>query len=322
MNLFEYLRKRMSMSHIYQPVMIYALLRNGGSASKNEIAKAILAYDKSQIEYYALRVNNMVGKVLRQNGVVSREKNQYRLIGFEQYSQEELSDLEKLCQQKIEDYLTSRKDPFEHRNNRRRPVSGSTRYEVLKRAKYRCELCGISAEERAIDVDHIFPKSLGGEDSLINYQALCYLCNTNKGNRDSADFRKLKEHFDLRQPGCLFCDKPDFKPVAENNLAYAIRDAFPVTKGHTLIIPKRHSRDWFSLDQAEHAAINELAMQIQSSLLKEFPEITGFNLGTNAGSSAGQTVFHTHLHLIPRRPQDVDDPRGGVRHCVIGKGYY
>lgn len=312
----------MSMSHIYQPVMIRTLLRKGGRATKDEIAQEILSYDRSQIEYYAIRVNNIVGRVLRRNKVVLRDKDLYELIDFDSYSSKELTELDQICTKKINDFLEKRDSIFEHRNHSRKAISGSIRYEVLKRAKNRCELCGISAEKRALEVDHIVPKSLGGEDSLNNYQALCYLCNTNKGNRDQTDFRKLKDRYDERQSDCLFCQRQDFKIIAENNLAYAIYDAYPVSEGHCLIIPKRHSKDWFGLDQAELNALNALSLQLKDKLQTKDPSISGFNLGANAGESAGQTIFHTHLHLIPRRDGDVENPRGGVRHSLMGRGYY
>src|SRR5215471_15099272 len=78
---------------------------------------------------------------------------------------------------------------FDHRRAVLGYLSGSLRYEVLKRAGFRCELCGISADERAIEVDHIIPRKHGGEDNLTNLQALCYKCNANKGARDDEDFR-------------------------------------------------------------------------------------------------------------------------------------
>lgn len=124
---------------------------------------------------------------------------------------------------------------------------------------------------------------------------------------------------------CLFCNiQLNERPriIAENNLAYAIRDGFPVTEGHTLLIPKRHTLDYFGLDPAEVTAINAL-MAEQKKILQEIdPTIDGVNIGMNCGETAGQTIFHCHVHLIPRRKGDVDNPRGGVRHIIAGKGHY
>ena len=99
-------------------------------------------------------------------------------------------------------------------------------------------------------------------------------------------------------------------------------DRFPVTEGHTLFIPKRHALDYFELSQAEINAINQL-MNHQKVLLRHSDRtIEGFNIGMNCGEAAGQTIFHCHVHLIPRRKGDVENPRGGVRHIIAGKGFY
>ena len=108
----------------------------------------------------------------------------------------------------------------------------------------------------------------------------------------------------------------------QNDLAVAIRDGFPVTEMHTLIIPKRHAVTYFDLTQAEVNATNSLMAQLKSDIEKADPSVSGFNIGMNSGESAGQTIFHCHIHLIPRRDGDVESPRGGVRHLIPGKGNY
>ncbi len=118
----------------------------------------------------------------------------------------------------------------------------SIRYLVLKRASFRCELCGISAEEKALEVDHITPKNLGGEDSINNYQALCYSCNASKKDKDDTDFRGQHDKYNCRDKECLFCKMDKKRIIAESNLAYAIQDKYPVSTGHTLIIQKDISR--------------------------------------------------------------------------------
>ena len=105
-------------------------------------------------------------------------------------------------------------------------------------------------------------------------------------------------------------------------LAYAIRDGFPVTEGHTLVIPKRHIEDYFGLSQDEVLACDALIRTLRDDLQGGDPRIVGFNIGMNAGEAAGQTIFHCHIHLIPRREGDVQEPRGGVRHLIPGKGSY
>ena len=121
---------------------------------------------------------------------------------------------------------------------------------------------------------------------------------------------------------CIFCELDPNRIIAENDLAYAIRDGFPVTNGHSLIIPKRHVADYLGLTEPEVIAINSLIKDLKADLAIEDPQINGLNIGINAGESAGQTIFHCHVHLIPRRSGDVENPRGGVRHTIPGRGFY
>lgn len=123
-------------------------------------------------------------------------------------------------------------------------------------------------------------------------------------------------------PDCLFCSIETARIIAENDLAYAIRDGFPVTEGHTLVIPKRHVEDYFGLSEEEVLASNALLLKIRQDIQVSDKSVMGFNIGMNAGEVAGQTIFHCHTHLIPRRQGDVEAPRGGVRHLIPGKGSY
>ena len=325
--LHHFISTEMQMQQVYQPVMLMALLKNKGEASVAQIAQAILDKDPTQIEYFSEIVKNMVGRVLTKNrSITEKDGNTYRLMGAQDLSQEQVNELVSLCEQKIQDFERQRGDSvWEHRKRGHRPISGSVRYQVLSRAKFKCELCGISADEKSIEVDHIFPKSLGGKDDLSNYQALCYSCNAAKRNTDDTDFRSFKSLYEHREEKCLFCDiqtNDRNRIIAENNLAYAIRDGFAVTEGHTLFIPKRHTLDYFGLVPAEVNAINALMAEQKKTLQDTDSTIDGFNIGMNCGESAGQTIFHCHVHLIPRRKGDVENPRGGVRHIIPGKGFY
>jgi ATP adenylyltransferase len=316
----------MRMSQIYQPVMISELLKRGGSASISEIAQAILQKDPTQIEYFSEVVKRMVGKVLTKNRkVTEKHGNSYSLIGVSELTEAEISDLITLCDERIKAFEEKRGETvWNHRRRGHRPISGSVRFEVLKRAAFRCELCGISADEKNIEVDHIHPKSLGGQDEMSNFQALCYSCNAAKRNTDRTDFRDFRKIYAHREDECLFCkiQLEKVRVIAHNALAFAIRDGFPVTQGHTLIIPKRHVPDYFSLTQPEINSINQLIREQRSILIQEDVTIEGFNIGANCGEVAGQTIFHCHIHLIPRRFGDVENPRGGVRHVIAGKGSY
>ncbi len=318
----EYLQLKMRMSHVYQPVMIRRLLLNNGVAKATEIALDLVQNDLSQIEYYEKRVNAMVGKVLRDNKVVDKSKDFYHLRGFSNISENERSELVNICEQKIEEYKKKRGlTIWDHRRRNRSPVDGSMRYKVLNRANNVCELCGVPSEERALEVDHIVPKNWGGEDDIHNYQALCWKCNAAKRDTDDTNFRDRGKVFEHKEEYCLFCHIK--RPViAENRLAYAIQDGYPVVHHHTLIIPKRHFDNYFDLKQAEFNAVHQLLSETKRILQQTDSAISGFNIGVNQGADAGQTVQHCHIHLIPRRNGDVENPRGGVRHIIPGKGYY
>jgi ATP adenylyltransferase len=121
---------------------------------------------------------------------------------------------------------------------------------------------------------------------------------------------------------CVFCGTAEKYIVAFNNLAYAVRDNSPVTPLHTLILPNRHVADYFELEPAERSAIDDLLDATRRDILARDPEVAGFNIGVNIGAVAGQTIFHCHVHLIPRRPGDVANPRGGVRAVIPGKADY
>lgn len=197
-------------------------------------------------------------------------------------------------------------------------IRGELRYAVLKHAGFHCELCGISADERALEVAHILPGEHGGSDALENLQALCRQCNADKGAGDDIDFRKVRESYDDRKAGCRFCQVMA-TPVGSNALAYTIRDGNPVTPLHTLIIPRRHVESFFDLYGAERNALFLLLNETKADIQQKDTTVEGFNIGINNGEVAGQSVPHVHVHLIPRRRGDVENPRGGVRAVIPRK---
>ena len=122
---------------------------------------------------------------------------------------------------------------------------------------------------------------------------------------------------------CVFCEQfiPNRNPLFENKLAIAYFDEFPVSKGHTLIITKRHATTFFDITNEEQIAIIELLNKCKKYIDKKYhPD--GYNVGLNCGESAGQSVMHIHMHLIPRYNGDVENPRGGVRGVIPNKKNY
>ena len=120
---------------------------------------------------------------------------------------------------------------------------------------------------------------------------------------------------------CPFCTPAEDRIAFEDRLTRALWDAFPVSEGHLLLVPRRHVPTWFDATADERAAITE-SIDRGRELIASRHSPDGFNIGINVGEAAGQTVFHLHVHLIPRYKGDVPDPRGGVRHVIPGKGYY
>ncbi len=121
---------------------------------------------------------------------------------------------------------------------------------------------------------------------------------------------------------CLFCDTQKSGIAHENDLAYASYDTYPVSKHHCLIIPKRHIKDYFDLNDDELIACHDLIKIIKNEVLKKDQSVKGFNIGSNIGMVSGQSIYHCHLHLIPRRENDVDNPQGGVRSVIPDKQHY
>ncbi len=118
---------------------------------------------------------------------------------------------------------------------------------------------------------------------------------------------------------CPFCQSLKEK-IAESKSGFAIRDSFPVSTNHSLIVPKRHVASIFELDSAELAELWELVAIVRYQLIKT--GANGVNIGVNDGIAAGQTVQHAHIHVIPRYDGDVEDPRGGVRWVIPSKAKY
>ena len=128
----------------------------------------------------------------------------------------------------------------------------------------------------------------------------------------------------IRDPNnpCLFCNAKESGIAAENEFAYASYDTYPVSDFHCLIIPKRHVKDYFEMSNEELLACNDLIIKIKNEILEKDKTVKAFNIGTNAGKISGQSIMHCHIHLIPRREGDVENPQGGVRSVLPKKQHY
>tara|TARA_B100000674_G_C37326474_1_gene683324 strand:- start:205 stop:585 length:381 start_codon:yes stop_codon:yes gene_type:complete len=126
----------------------------------------------------------------------------------------------------------------------------------------------------------------------------------------------------MEKNNCIFCSKEKLNIIYEDDIFFVIRDSFPVTKDHTLIILNNHDKSYFDLRNKDILQLNNILKFQKESLMQNDNTITGFNIGINQGESAGQTVMHLHIHLIPRRKGDIEDPRGGVRGVIPSKQKY
>ena len=121
---------------------------------------------------------------------------------------------------------------------------------------------------------------------------------------------------------CIFCSIRKNELIFEYSLAYASKDSYPVTKFHSLVVPKSCIKKYIDLNDKEILACDDLIKKLQQKITSEDSTVKGFNVGTNSGKVAGQSIFHCHIHVIPRREGDVENPQGGVRSVIPSKQHY
>lgn len=320
-DLVDFIEQRMSMSHIYQPLLIRTLVEADGAATLRQLAHAFLAQDESQLLFYEQRIKEMPLRVLKSHGVVESADGLVSLT-TDKLTFVQKARLKMLCEMKLQEFVQKRGlGIWDYRLLDVDPVPDNLRYQVLMAGKGRCALCGATKEERPLDVDHILPRSRGGRTVFENLQVLCSKCNRTKGNNDTTDFGAAVSSG--AAPDCVFCaPERQAEAVESNGSVFALRDAHPVTAEHHLVIPHRHVVDYFEMTEDERTQANELLRVLRNKIKVSDATVTGFNVGVNCGEAAGQTVMHAHVHLIPRREGDTPNPRGGVRGVIPEKMAY
>lgn len=133
---------------------------------------------------------------------------------------------------------------------------------------------------------------------------------------------EMNRHLKIASKDCPFCTANHADEVGSFRSVIALEDENPVTEGHLLIIPRRHTQDFFTMSAEEKDDAVQLIGTLQNKVVNEDPTVLGFNIGINCGEAAGQTVAHAHIHLIPRRCGDTQNPRGGVRGVIPEKMTY
>lgn len=302
----SFLNNSMSMSHVYQPLMIRTILAGGGAATLRQVAAAFLSADLSQLEYYEQITKGYPTQTLKRHSIIEQDRHIFRICPEARSINEwERASLVALCDAKIADYIAQRQDSlWRHRSQNFDPIPGTLRYLVLKRAMGRCEACGISNQVRALQVDHIIPRNKGGTNDLFNLQALCSLCNIEKLDRDSTDFHGTVAAYQLRRRGCLICNVEEAgAALSENSLAIAARAADPDSTGHIIVAARRHVSDYLDLWQPELNAIRDLELREVRRLKAEDVTIVAFEIRHNI--SAAEVQQHCHIEIIPKRTSAV-----------------
>lgn len=315
----QFLTKKMKMTGHYQPMVIKRLLANGGRASLNEIAKELSARDPQSIEYFENRLKVYPKQVLKNHDVAELNGHEFVLIERD-LSKKEIEQLIQICEEKLDSFYAKLPN-LEEQND------GWGRKRILLIEKYPfCSLCGARPSKNndvELDIDHIVPISKGGSDDIENLQVLCHRCNRAKGNHLLKSSKEIHFGHLKKDPSCIFCEiESDRVILFEDEYILAFEDKFPVSKGHTLIVPKRHIEEALALSDVEMVAIFQYFRAHTNQLKKDDNSILGFNAGFNIGEIAGQTIFHAHFHVIPRRRGDSEDPRGGIRCVIPGRQSY
>ncbi|GAB5387135.1 MAG: hypothetical protein Alpg2KO_01030 [Alphaproteobacteria bacterium] len=250
--LIEFLANKMSMTEVYQPVIIRHLLGCGGTATKAELAAALAAHDVAVQEYYQQITMRWPKITLSKHGVIDyqRKGSLFTLLSQPKSEQERKAAIQ-LCDTKIAEWIDRRK------NREQAPEAGaSVRYQILKDAGGRCALCGIHSSIKPIDIDHIVPRAKANkqgkvtlDDRLIdlndpaNLQALCFSCNRAKRDQDQTDFRRTKKLVRDKIPDMIRAEgrTPVVKTLTGNKLTAALKDK--LTEEHAEFLDAKTPQD-------------------------------------------------------------------------------
>ena len=233
--LADFLSRRMSMTEVYQPVIVKELLLNNGKCKKTDLAAAIAKYDLSILDYYRKVVMRWPKATLSKHQIVEyQRRGEIFKINGDMFDLNDISLELELCESKIAEWIDKKK-AVEHSPQ----ANESVRYKILKNAKGKCELCGIPSSLRPIDIDHIVPQSTKNKNGKVNkngewidvhseenLQALCYKCNRAKRATDSTDFRRTKKLVRDNIPEIIRADgrSPIIKELRGQSLISALDD--------------------------------------------------------------------------------------------------
>lgn len=289
----HFIKHKMRMSHIYQPLLIRKLLEQDNVATTEEIARGFLNNDMSELNYYKRVAKRYPRGILKTHGVISYEKDTFTLLLDGNITSEKRKRLIELCDWKFSEFV--RKDPWirKLRELDAKSISSSIRYDILAKAKGRCAACGIESFRTKFHIDHIIPRSLGGKTEPDNLQALCSQCNLGKRNRDDTDFIRWKKRMQFRRKDCLLCDPK--RQIMSNTLACAVHDTYKDAMS-SLIMPKRHVGKFYEMIPSERNLCFDLVHRVQGMIKNMDRSITGFHTGFDSDCSE-----HLCISVVPVR---------------------
>ena len=268
-----FIRYKMNMTHIYQPLMIKTLLESGDTATTEQIARNFLSNSVTELEYYKKITGRWPRRTLKKHGIISYKRDRYTLLLDQGVTDEQRQSLIDLCMTRLEEFIE--KDPWIRtaRNIDAKSISSSLRYGAIAKSGGRCVACGVDCFRRPLDIDHILPRSMGGRTEADNLQALCIRCNRAKRNRDSIDYLKIKKQMQFRRADCTLCSPG--QESASNALAYAIFDGRRTDRA--LVVPKRHVSNISEMILPERSMCFDLAYEIQSVIKQGDGSIARFH---------------------------------------------
>ena len=276
--------------------LILALAEAEGPSSPTELARIALLRRDPRLDEFSARLPGVLTALVRA-GVVKRRGGRLSLPP-EVSTAESRRRLVSICERRLAE-----------------PVPDAMRAQTLVVFGGRCADCGRQVDPSLLQVGLIIPRSRGGMLSPSNLEAICSACSA---QRDLPRIDETAQASDPSpDPACPFCNPGRMPtPVASAGTVFAIGDRNPVSAGHLLVIPRRHTPTYFTMTSLERRDADSLLRYLKNTLERDDPTIQGFNIGANCGELAGQTIFHAHIHLIPRRAGDTARPRGGVRGVI------
>lgn len=292
-DLEDFIKNKMRMTHIYQPLMIKTLLESGNTATTEKIARKFLNHDDPELDYYKKITKRWPHKTLKKHRIVSYKNDKYTLL-LDDVTRKQRKKLIELCDLRLHEFID--KDPWikKFRELDARTASGSIRYDMLARAKGRCAACGIERSQAMFHVDHIIPHSLGGKTVPENLQVLCSRCNQEKRNRDDTDFIRWEKRMQFRRKDCIFCDPAH--QVMSNMLACAVYDVQRKNTMSSLVMPKRHVEAFSEMIPSERNLCLELVHNVQSKISSMDGSVTGFHTSFNS-----ENRDHFCISVVPIR---------------------